>query len=1206
MVGGFVLTTKQNVVSSISGGKPGQPTGAASSVFYNEALKGEPRKENLFLIRILGRTTYIELLKDIIKNQVAATDFRVKVTDDIESPTDSMLKTAQEAEDFFRGNFNPDGMSWNHLIKIILDDILDFDSGIWELVPDTEGYLQWIIPRDGLTFTINTQDTGLLPVEEDKPAYYQFSTSMFSPYLTNNEVTGIDLDRMGETITQVLPFTTRAKEVREFTRDQIVWFSESPVSYSSYGRGRTQKVKKVTEIILNGDLHRNKFFTDNEFPKGYISMPGGTQPEIEALKQEFQDNGGNNYSIPIIGLANDSKAEWVPLDPDPEKMQFLESQKWYIKVAIMAYGANESEAGNHENANLSVSDEMKYNIWRRTTSPILRMIEQKINARVLPYMRQYHELDGYLEFEFDKESDFLKKIQQQIEQKELELGTKTINQIRKERGEQCYGEIGELPQFVLTPLANSKPAYVAQQINPNLTDVPIDMPQLSYTYDVTKDDDDKYNDKELDGTEKKNPKPFINEPSSYSELLKNDSKVKEYLAQLKEPLRNQRGGDFPPLSTHINNMKSDIGKSIKSAADTVIKNAKNKFPAEDTDNNVLINTDDILDDFEIPDLKDTLIDYNQKALQKSSDHYKAKLEKQLNGKLTLPTEAKAALDIDITNTFTWAMLQDMALMNATEITGSVKDIIKTVLLTGAKNGYGIDKMVSEIQGTVDSISKNHAELVARTETLSASRRGSQALSEATDVVDRKKWIATEDARTRPWHDAMDGQTVDKNVMFVVPSGWQGSPHYQPNSYPKSVKIVGDDQPYNCFDKETEILTENGWKRFYNLKKDELVYTVNPESREIELQKPTKHIKQKADKLLHMNVKGTLDVMATPEHEMIVLSNKKKLTKKPLKDLNNIKTNQLPAKTKGVNQPKQEKYVFKSGREVNIKDWCEFLAYYLADGFTSFSTKNYSTRLAAVKERKKDKYSLVLERMGFNPKIYETIVEVSGKELADETKELSIGASNKVIPEYVFKWDKGLINNFLDYFDFSDGSKTKWGRRIWTTSKEMADQLQHLFIIIGIDASLNVHNRDKTNYSDNPKTLYVVQERNKKTRSFDTRSGNKLTEIDYNDYVYCVNVDNGIIITRRNDIPLIVGNCRCYQLPVPKEDIGERQLDSLTDLGIKLTGLTKRQIEVWQQFNNGEKSFKEFWQNVTKEKSMNQISKDFKMNKTTIYQWNKVV
>jgi len=348
---------------------------------------------------------------------------------------------------------------------------------------------------------------------------------------------------------------------------------------------------------------------------------------------------------------------------------------------------------------------------------------------------------------------------------------------------------------------------------------------------------------------------------------------------LKEPLRNQRDGDFPPLKSHIDDMKSDIGKSIKSASESVINNAKNKFPAEDTDNNVLINTDDILDNFEIPELKDTLIDYNQKALQKSSDHYKAKLEKQLNGKLTLPTEAKAALDIDITNTFTWAMLQDMAFMNATEITGSVKDIIKTVLLTGARKGYGIDKMVSEIQNTVDSISKNHAELVARTETLSASRRGSQALSEATDVVDRKKWIATEDARTRPWHDAMDGQTVDKNYMFVVPSGWQGSPHYQPGSYPKSVKIVGDDQPYNC---------------------------------------------------------------------------------------------------------------------------------------------------------------------------------------------------------------------------------------------------------------------------------------------------------------------------------------RCYQLPVPKEDIGERQLDSLTDLGIKLTGLTKRQIEVWQQFNNGENSFKEFWQNVTKNKSMNQISKDFKMNKSTIYQWNKLI
>lgn len=44
---------------------------------------------------------------------------------------------------------------------------------------------------------------------------------------------------------------------------------------------------------------------------------------------------------------------------------------------------------------------------------------------------------------------------------------------------------------------------------------------------------------------------------------------------------------------------------------------------------------------------------------------------------------------------------------------------------------------------------------------------------------------------------MHDTVVEKGEPFVVPSGWEGPPDYQPKSYPKSVQIVGEDQPYNC-------------------------------------------------------------------------------------------------------------------------------------------------------------------------------------------------------------------------------------------------------------------------------------------------------------------------------------------------------------------------------------------------------------------------
>jgi len=242
------------------------PIGERSSIFYNENLDGIPRRADLFSIRLLGQSTQIEWLKDIIKHQVASTDFKVQPdVPEGEEPDQRQVEAANEIQEFLSGNFNTDNQGFDDLLKIILDDVLDFDSGILELVRDNEGYLDQLITRDGLTFTKNVNDTGLQPQPDgDEPAYYQFSPAAYAQTLYSRDRRGIDVrdiqDELGN-----MPFTRFVnRESIPFSRDQIVWFQENPVSYEPYGRGRTRKkdrrrnTERRTKQRQNSQRHRRR------------------------------------------------------------------------------------------------------------------------------------------------------------------------------------------------------------------------------------------------------------------------------------------------------------------------------------------------------------------------------------------------------------------------------------------------------------------------------------------------------------------------------------------------------------------------------------------------------------------------------------------------------------------------------------------------------------------------------------------------------------------------------------------------------------------------------------------------------------------------------------------------------------------------------------------------------------------------------------
>jgi len=111
---------------------------------------------------------------------------------------------------------------------------------------------------------------------------------------------------------------------------------------------------------------------------------------------------------------------------------------------------------------------------------------------------------------------------------------------------------------------------------------------------------------------------------------------------------------------------------------------------------------------------------------------------------------------------------DLASMQITQATANK---IKRIVEVGLLNGDSVDEMSSELERNT-IFSAKRARIIARTESTKAVNMATdQAYSTAANngINIRKEWLSSRDDKVRDTHVELDGQTVDVNNKFVVPS-----------------------------------------------------------------------------------------------------------------------------------------------------------------------------------------------------------------------------------------------------------------------------------------------------------------------------------------------------------------------------------------------------------------------------------------------------
>jgi len=350
----------------------------------------------------------------------------------------------------------------------------------------------------------------------------------------------------------------------------------------------------------------------------------------------------------------------------------------------------------------------------------------------------------------------------------------------------------------------------------------------------------------------------------------------------------------------------------------------------------------------------------------------------------------------------------------------------------------------------------------------------------------------------------------------------------------------------CYDKQTEVLTNNGWKHFKEIGPNDTICTLNPSNHNIEFHKPDMIVSFNHHRKLLSVQNQTLDINVTLDHNMYVCSQQEMRTGR--KQFKFVKAKDLECqsviKRTGNWQGIYEQYFILpsvpighySGRQVlqhmtpeitiPMNDWLAFFGIWIAEGSTTLN----KVGIAQKRGEKKEQIREVLNKLPFSTKETGSEFYIYSKQLADYLK--NFGKSyEKYVPDFIKNLSKEQIEIFLNWYGLGDGTLMKSGHRIfYTASKKLAEGIQELLLKIGRIGIIKERKRFekiwiKDHWANSSRIQYEVHERVKKGDSWIDKRDMRI--IDYDGRVYCATVKNHVMYVRRNGKPYWCGNTTMF-------------------------------------------------------------------------------
>ena len=320
----------------------------------------------------------------------------------------------------------------------------------------------------------------------------------------------------------------------------------------------------------------------------------------------------------------------------------------------------------------------------------------------------------------------------------------------------------------------------------------------------------------------------------------------------------------------------------------------------------------------------------------------------------------------------------------------------------------------------------------------------------------------------------------------------------------------------CFSADTEILTKEGWIRFDKLKGNESVAQVTfpvsfgskctKEAPLIEFVVPLFIGKLTNKEVIHLKDRNT-DAIMTPNHEVVYQNKYNELRKKHLKDIGLGELAYIPS---SGNLKEADKAIKLSS------NFSRLLAAIHGDG----CLKSFYLQFQFKKERKIKRCRKLLKdnKLDFTESKTCGYVIFYVRNIREEVLQyISI--------DKTFNWNLLHILDreaFLDELQYWDGFKSVYGERnrirITSVNNSALDFIQAVACCTGKQSTINYVG--KTGYSQKDKWEISYRLKGHAYNNVKSIKRKVLKPVD----VYCAQVPSGNILVRRNNKPMISGNC----------------------------------------------------------------------------------
>lgn len=389
-------------------------------------------------------------------------------------------------------------------------------------------------------------------------------------------------------------------------------------------------------------------------------------------------------------------------------------------------------------------------------------------------------------------------------------------------------------------------------------------------------------------------------------------------------------------------------------------------------------------------------------------------------------------------------------------------------------------------------------------------------------------------------------------------------------------LVLYDKLRECYSEDTEVLTDQGFKPYWELindsgeiKDDFKIACFNPDNEQLEYHAPTNgHVSYYEGDMCHFNG-HKVDILVTPNHRMWVTTACRK--KEPLWRIE--KAGEMFMGTayrfRSIVDWKGEEpeYMEIGDIKIPMEDYLEFLGYIIAEGSVNYTKRKYFNSVAAYQTNGTDdqkKIKLALDRVAkcFGKKTGICVETKDNSHLTKKNgepcrnseiwrgsiynKELTefmwndIGENgecdshNKRIPRWVYNLSPRLMRILIDALALGDAhlytnQDDSVGARYSTISKALADDVCELSFKCGFAP------RVFEAYNGDGKKYYAVSWTETNRGRFPVVCGNpnsKSAHINkkhhYAGNVWCFEVPTGLFVTRRNGLMAVQGNSKYCQ------------------------------------------------------------------------------